>query len=123
MSVRSLVSMGICIALTACGGGGGDSGGTPTPPKPKAAISGKAIDGYVQGASVYLDLNFNRQWDEGEPKSITSGAGDYRLELTEAQQACAQYVPLVVDVPVGPWIWIWGLLRRLIRWYYRRSSS
>lgn len=101
MSVRSLVSMGVCIALTACGGGGGDSGGTPTPPKPKAAISGKAIDGYVQGASVYLDLNFNRQWDEGEPKSTTSGAGDYRLELTEAQQACAQYVPLVVDVPVG----------------------
>lgn len=32
---------------------------------------------------------------------MTSNTGDYRLELTEAQQECAQYVPLVVDVPVG----------------------
>ena len=31
-------------------------------------------------------------------------------------------MPLVVDVPVGPWTRIWGLLRRLIRWYYRQSS-
>ncbi|MGX5835048.1 hypothetical protein ACWIJ6_13060 [Aeromonas piscicola] len=103
MTVRSLVSIGVCLALTACGGGGsdGDSNGPITPPVQKMTISGKAIDGYVQGATAYLDLNFNRQLDEGEPNAVTSDTGDYRLELTEAQQECAQYVPLVVDVPVG----------------------
>lgn len=104
MLVRSLISIGVCLGLSACGGGGGESGssGSPdTPPVQKMAISGKAIDGYVQGATAYLDLNFNRQLDEGEPNAVTSNTGDYRLELTEAQQECAQYVPLVVDVPVG----------------------
>lgn len=104
MAARSLICIGVCLGLSACGGGGGDSGssGSPeTPPVQKMAISGKAIDGYVQGATTYLDLNFNRQLDEGEPNAVTSNTGDYRLELTEAQQECAQYVPLVVDVPVG----------------------
>jgi len=106
MTVRSLISIGVCLGLSACGGGGGDSDNSPgnpvTPPVvQKVAISGKAIDGYVQGATTYLDLNFNRQLDEGEPSAVTSNTGDYRLELTEAQQECAQYVPLVVDVPVG----------------------
>ena len=103
MTVRSLISVGVSLALVACGGGGGgDSGGNPvTPPVQKMAISGKAIDGYVQGATAYLDLNFNRKLDEGEPNAVTSNNGDYRLEVTEAQQECAQYVPLVVDVPVG----------------------
>lgn len=100
MTVRSLISVGISLALVACGGGGGD-GGSDTQPVAKTAIQGKAIDGYVQGATAYLDLNFNRQLDEGEPNAVTSNTGDYRLELTEAQQECAQYVPLVVDVPVG----------------------
>lgn len=103
MTVRSLISVGVSLALVACGGGGGgDSDNSPvTPPVQKVAISGKAIDGYVQGATTYLDLNFNRQLDEGEPSAVTSNTGDYRLELTEAQQECAEYVPLVVDVPVG----------------------
>ncbi len=102
MVVRSLVSIGVCLALSACGGGGGDSDNNQeAPPVQKMALSGKAIDGYVQGATAYLDLNFNRRLDEGEPNAVTSNTGDYRLELTEAQQECAQYVPLVVDVPVG----------------------
>lgn len=100
MTVRSLISVGVSLALVACGGGGGD-GGSDAQPVTKTAIQGKAIDGYVQGATAYLDLNFNRQLDEGEPNAVTSNTGDYRLELTEAQEECAQYVPLVVDVPVG----------------------
>jgi hypothetical protein len=89
--------------LTACGGGGSSDSNTKDPVTPSTAItmSGKAIDGYIQGAAVYLDLNFNRQWDDGEPQTTTNAAGDYRLELPEELQTCAQYAPLVVDVPAG----------------------
>lgn len=92
------LAMMLMATLSGCGGGGGDSG---NPASPSAlTMSGKAIDGYIQGATVYLDLNFNRQWDEGEPQTTTNDAGDYRLELPEDLQTCAQYAPLVVDVPV-----------------------
>lgn len=96
MNVCKWLSVSVCLTLAACGGGGGETTATTA-----MTLSGKAIDGYVQGATVYLDLNFNQQWDDGEPLAVTTDTGDYRLELTEAQQECAQYVPLVVDVPVG----------------------
>lgn len=103
MKSKLILCAAISLALTACGGGGGSSGGdTPAPvPTPKSAIQGKAIDGYIQGATVYLDLNFNKQLDAGEPNVITTDKGDYQMELTAAQEQCAEYVPLVVDVPVG----------------------
>lgn len=99
MAVRSLICIGVCLALSACGGGG-DSG-SDTQPVAKSAIKGKAIDGYIKGATVYLDLNFNKQMNAGEPSVVTTDSGDYYLELTEDQKQCAEYVPLVVDVPVG----------------------
>lgn len=93
----------LMATLSACGGGGSTDSGSPDPVVPSTAVTmtGKAIDGYIQGASVYLDLNFNRQWDEGEPQTTTNEAGDYRLELAKDLQTCAQYAPLVVDIPVG----------------------
>lgn len=99
---KTPLAMMLMATLSGCGGGGSDGGNTdsPTPPSASLAMSGKAIDGYIQGATVYLDLNFNRQWDDGEPKTTTNDAGDYRLELPEDLQTCAQYAPLVVDVPV-----------------------
>lgn len=46
------------------------------------AISGKgvAIDGYLAGASVYVDLNGNGILDTGEPQSITDANGGYALD-------------------------------------------
>lgn len=96
--------MQAALMLSACGGGSsGSDTKEPPAPSPSTAItmSGKAIDGYIQGAAVYLDLNFNRQWDDGEPQTTTNAAGDYRLELPEELQTCARYAPLVVDVPAG----------------------
>ena len=99
---KTPLAMMLMATLSGCGGGGSDGGNTdsPTPPSASLAMSGKAIDGYIQGATVYLDLNFNRQWEDGEPKTTTNDAGDYRLELPIDLQTCAQYAPLVVDVPV-----------------------
>ena len=99
---KTTLAIVLMASLTACGGGS-SSGDTQDPVSPSSGItmSGKAIDGYIQGATVYLDLNFNRLWDNGEPQTTTNAAGDYRLELPEDLQTCAQYAPLMVDVPVG----------------------
>lgn len=113
MTIRSLWVLGVWVLLSACTGGNGST--TPSPggngsivPPPGGEtqgdvlrMSGKAIDGYIAGAHVYLDLDFDSQWDPGEPDAITGPAGDYALELPPTLRDCAEYVPLVVDVLVG----------------------
>lgn len=105
------------VTLFGCGGGSGD-GHTPTldptdtsasepvdtpasDPIKSKSISGKVIDGYVTGATVYLDLNNNGKLDPGEPSSITVEDGNYSLALTDKELKCSKYVPTVVFVPVG----------------------
>ncbi|MCP4324574.1 MAG: hypothetical protein GY787_22495 [Alteromonadales bacterium] len=115
-------------SLTACGGGGGGDNtvvpeipeATPTPevtPEPEispapddvqidlpiakqSVIHGKAIDGYIQGATVYLDINFNGELDSEEPYSQTGSGGGFTLEFDDSNN-CAENSPIVVDVPVG----------------------
>ena len=52
-------------ALSIAGGGGGFS------------FSGSVIDGYVEGATVFLDLNGNLIHDADEPVSVTDSTGAY----------------------------------------------
>lgn len=61
--------------LVACGGGG--SGGSSS--GSSASASGKVIDGYVSGATVFVDLNNNGKFDLGEPNTKTNATGDYTL--------------------------------------------
>ena len=95
------------VALTATGCGGGGGGETtppPPPPPPPAKLSvqgGKVIDGYVSGATVWLDINGNHLKDADEPSTVSKAAGAYQLELSEPQRACLPYSTLYVDVPVG----------------------
>ena len=44
-------------------------------------ITGTIVDGYVAGAKVYQDLNNNGRLDQGEPTSVTSSTGTFRLTL------------------------------------------
>jgi len=125
MNVITKTTMALVIAatITACGGGGSSTPSTtvtesapvttPTPdvttpvvveaPLPVATFTetGTVIDGYLTGATVFMDLNYNGIMDSDEPSAITGELGAYNLELTEAQQECAQYVPRVTLVPVG----------------------
>ncbi|CAK3852595.1 Lipoprotein [Vibrio crassostreae] len=96
---RFVLSAVAASVLSACGGGGG---GSSTPSKPiVATIKGKVIDGYVVGADVFLDLNFNGEKDANEPSTTTKGEGDFVLPISEKMNRCSQYVPVVVNVPVG----------------------
>jgi hypothetical protein len=77
----------------------GDSGSDPD--GPKTSLTGKVIDGYIQGASVYLDINYNGAHDNGEPRVISVDSGSFELMVTEEQRACLAYAPVRVDVPEG----------------------
>lgn len=91
------VLAGFLTGIVGCGGGGGGGKGGPD----SIVATGKVIDGYIVGATVFLDLNFNGVIDENEPSSITTEKGDYKLTIPERFNQCAKYVPTVVDVPKG----------------------
>lgn len=86
------------MILAGCGGG---SDGSENSPEDVARASGKVIDGYISGATVFLDLNFNGARDAGEPQTVSGDFGDYTLELSPEDRQCLGYAPLVVDVPAG----------------------
>lgn len=77
--------------------GGNNGGGTTS-----YNVAGKVIDGYVSGATVWLDVNGNGTYDQdSEPSAVSETAGNYSLELSEEHYACIPYTTLYVDVPVG----------------------
>jgi len=58
--------------LTACGAATQDAG-SPT------SLSGLAVDGYVAGATVYLDINGNAVLDVFEPRALTDKQGYFGI--------------------------------------------
>jgi hypothetical protein len=94
---KTIISSSIALALVACGGGGGSTDSSPA----SATLKGTAIDGYLTGATVFLDVNFNGKLNNGEPSVITGEDGSWELLATGTYAECSEYVPLVVDVPVG----------------------
>ncbi|MEZ8011719.1 MULTISPECIES: hypothetical protein [Vibrio] len=92
----------IAGGLAACGGGGGGGSSSTSAPAPQTkTLQGVAIDGYISGATAFLDINYNGVLDEGEPSSITDDEGSYQLSLTGSNSDCMDYAPIVVNVPVG----------------------
>lgn len=84
-----------CLALAGCGGGGG----SPTP-STIASIGGTVIDGYIEGASVCLDVNVNQTCDANEPSATTAKDGSYKLDtssLTSDQIKAAHLLTVVPD--------------------------
>lgn len=64
-------------ALVACGGGGSASG----------VLSGVAVDGYLQGATVFLDVNGDGLQTAGEPSAVTDSTGRYTLDTSSVRVA------------------------------------
>ncbi|MGJ8682767.1 MAG: hypothetical protein ACSHXM_20725, partial [Paraglaciecola sp.] len=74
---------------------------SPLDPDYSYGISGKVIDGYINGATVFLDINYDGVHNNDEPVTTTKGAGKFNFVLTDEQAECTAYTPLRVNVPVG----------------------
>jgi hypothetical protein len=97
MEIRLPLAILVCSLFTL---GCSDSSG-PTNSSTTSELKGKIIDGYVKGATVFLDINNNGVRDNGEPYALSTDAGNYSLELSTNDQQCLDYVPIIVDVPIG----------------------
>ena len=114
------LSILLLTILTACGGGNteysvGESSlsstavtATPTASSNPYLLQTKVIDGYISGANVFIDFNWNLVQDEGEP-SATEDLANEEYYFVESQflyiddytLACASNRPRVAEVPVG----------------------
>ena len=79
-----------CLSLAGCGGGGSGSA---------SAISGSVIDGYIEGATVCLDLNANLACDSTEPNATTAKDGSYKLDTSSLSTDQIKAAHLLTVVP------------------------
>ncbi len=79
--------------LTACGGGSGTSPSAPT------TFSGIVLDGYIEGATVCLDLNANQACDANEPTATSKAGGTYTLDVSGVDADKLKAAHLLTVVP------------------------
>lgn len=97
-SFKSVVAATTVAVLTACGGGG--SGTTSDSKAEPIMFSGKVIDGYIEGAKVCLDLNFNQACDAGEPSDTSKAGGGFSLDVSSIPAAQLATAHLLTTVPI-----------------------
>jgi hypothetical protein len=68
---KTLISAAVAVVLAGCGGGGNFL------TQPTGITTGKAIDGYISGASVVCDADGNGAFTAGETVVITNATGDF----------------------------------------------
>ena len=69
----------------------------------------KVIDGYIDGANVFVDFNWNLRQDDGEPSAVNDGEGNYSFPrnggefsaINDVSFECARNRIQVAEVPVG----------------------
>lgn len=71
--MRKSVIMFFCAALFGCGGGSGSNSGGAN------SITGKVIDGYISGATVFWDCDLNGKLDTREVSTTSSAGGVYTI--------------------------------------------
>lgn len=106
----ALSPIALALLLSSCGGGSSTGSNTPEPDtgaalgvdnnqagghSTGAQISGRVADGYIQGATVCVDLNESDSCDDNEPSAVTVEGGAYTLTVP----AGAEDKPIVADIP------------------------
>lgn len=108
MKITSLGKFFILLAtlvFTGCGGGGSSSTTTPEPTPPvdinpePTVLTVTAVDGYLQNARIYIDLNENYMFDEVEPSGMSDTAGQVTFTLTEVAEGLIK--PIIVEAIEG----------------------
>jgi hypothetical protein len=83
------------VGLAACGGGdesGSQDVGTSTPTS-SVVVAARAIDGYLAGATVYVDQNENAKLDAFEPRAYTDTDGYFSYNHISKTDYCAVGAP------------------------------
>lgn len=89
----TILSLALSSGFWFSGCGGGETT-TPTETTATTTISGAVADGYLVGAKVCLDTNYNDICDGNEPTTITDSSGHYTFTLTAMAPAD---LPLIVE--------------------------
>ena len=109
MKMKSIIiSLIPILILISCGGGGSQDPSTSLQPPNSILLPTKVIDGYVSGANVYIDFNWNLVQDEGEP-SATENISQQVYEFLESDFSeisnfsvlCGLNRPRIAEVPFG----------------------
>ncbi len=95
----SVIALGLTstIALYGCGDDSTSTGSSAS--SDSTTYSVKAIDGYLRGAQVWLDLNNNFVLDSGEPSATSGGGGVANIDTTGIDNP--EGYPLVVKSTAG----------------------
>lgn len=93
----------------------GDNQTQPDDVSPTIDVQGLAIDGYLEGATAFLDYNFNGVMDENEPRDLTDQNGRFDIDAAEADAECNNFAPIIIDVPVGAWDSDYGVVNEPYR--------
>lgn len=91
------------------------------------AISGKIIDGYISGATVYVDMNWSLAYEPGEPKAVTDANGDWRFTVEDLKNfSCYKTAgdprPILADVPAGAVDLVRGVVKSPFKLVFLPSS-
>ena len=89
---------GVSITEPDQGSTGSNQQSTPDPTAAAAAttsVSGRVADGYIQGATICVDINENGACDSDEPQTVSTAGGEYHLDIPED----AADAPILAIVP------------------------
>ena len=89
-TIAAVLTVGL---VAGCGGGGGS---TPATGAAVSTISGTVADGYLVGATVFLDKNGNYQLDADEPSTLTDANGAYTLKVDPADMGKYPIVAMAI---------------------------
>ena len=129
------------LILSACGGGGNvatlatletqttpptSGGGSTSTSIPEGTYAPtRVIDGYISGANVFFDMNYNFQQDNWEPSAYEDVQGEYYYfdsndftHIDNYDESCLLQRPRIAEVPVGATDSIRGVVNEAYELYF-----
>ncbi len=92
-TITSLMAVAI---IAGCGSSDMGSNSSSMMNNSTTSVSGKVADGYLVGATVFMDKNGNYQLDAGEPSATTAANGAYSLTVDPADVGKYPIVALAI---------------------------